>query len=481
MFDIQNAQSAFTWWKDLAELLKDVLESLAIIAGSLALIKWFTERHDRATDVLLQLETRFQDPEIQNACHFLEDETEYLTNANVLQMAVRSSANLWPDSELNKKQPARNQSPLERVINTLLVEPAVSTPAPFNLGQLDKLLRFYVVMHGFRKARQIPDAALRTCYRYWLAHYFHTRRPAFRAYVDHFYPTLRNWLATEKAWYKRDLSRPSRFFRAGDFWNTREDCLLSQLRVATEGRVLVIAGAGLSAESGIPTFRDKGGFWQGYDPRELATKRAFERDPAKVWEFYRERRAGVRSHSPNAAHHALVELSLRVRDTNNFLLVTQNVDGYELSAGLNAARVVQIHGDILKTRCSNPKCNYSVRATDQAADDVPGACKNKTCDGILRPDVVWFDEDFRPGDEERVKEFLKAGSCDVVFVIGTSATFDYIADWAFSAVANDGWLIEINPHPSDIARFAHVVFKKPAGKVLPKLMKQLKKGEPKRK
>jgi len=479
------SQTPFTYWKDLADLIKTILESVAIIAGALVVIKWFAERHDRATDVLLQLETRFQDPELQHACRILEDEETYLTTAPLLQKVVRLGANLWPDSEINKcaagdvkNDPAIKSSRAESLLSWLFTQPAENTSQVSNdLAAIDKLLRFYVVMHGVRKARQIPDAALRTCYRYWLAHYFHPRRPDFRAYVNQFYPTLRSWLACEKNWYQRAPSRPHRFFRAADFWDTRKGYMYAQLRKATEGRVLVIVGAGLSAESGIPTFRGRGALWRDYDPKQLAMKSAFKKNPEQVWEFYRERRRKVRSHKPNKAHKALVALSERARDPKDFLVVTQNVDHYEIDAGLDPQRVVQIHGDILTTRCFNDKCDYRTRLNDtESHDSVP---KCPTCKAAnLRPDVVWFDEDFRPGDEERVKTFLAQGLCDAVFIIGTSATFGYIADWALSAVKPTGWLIEINPHPSDIGRFAHQVYCGKAGRVLPKLLKQLSKGEP---
>lgn len=487
MFDLQPGPSPagpLAQWKEIADLTKTVLESIAILAGSLALIKWLRERHDRATDVLLQLETRFQDPELQKGCRILEDETEYERTAPILEMAVRSDANLWPESPLSKKiDSAEDAPPVERFMRFLSLKTlpnAEASPAA-TLASLDKLLRFYVVMHGLRKARQVPDAALRTCYRYWLAHYFHPRRPVFRAYVDQFFPTLRNWLACEKRWYKRNPSRPFRFFRAADFWNTKQTYIYEQLRHATERRVLAIAGAGLSADSGIPTFRGKGGLWRGFDAKELATRAAFETHPERVWDFYRARRKAVLAHKPNQAHQALVTLAARVRNAKDFLLITQNVDHYEIDAGLPVERVVQIHGDILTTRCSNTACNYRKRETtvDWNDGDPPPKCPH--CEQLLRPDVVWFDEEFRPGDKERVDAFLGAGRCDAVFVIGTSGTFDYIADWALMAVDTKGWLIEINPSPSDIGRFAHQIFRGKAGRVLPKLMNKLAKGEPHRK
>jgi NAD-dependent deacetylase len=200
------------------------------------------------------------------------------------------------------------------------------------------------------------------------------------------------------------------------------------------------------------------------------------KERAEVWQFYRQRRAKVRSHKPNQAHKALLALSERTNNPKDFFVVTQNVDHYEIDAGLDPRRVVQIHGDILTTRCYNEKCNYQTRVTDTSSNDSETRCPK--CNENLRPDVVWFDEDFRPGDEEQVKAFIAQGPCDVVFVIGTSATFSYIADWALTAVKPTGWLIEINPKPSDIGRFAHQIYRGKVGRVLPKLLKQLSKGEP---
>jgi NAD-dependent deacetylase len=118
-------------------------------------------------------------------------------------------------------------------------------------------------------------------------------------------------------------------------------------------RILVITGAGVSAESGIPTFRGKEGYWRNLDPAKLATPEAFARDPQLVWDWYRERRQRIRNARPNAAHKAIVQLALKAEE---FLLVTQNVDDLHARAGLPAGKIVQIHGDIFATRCS--RCDF---------------------------------------------------------------------------------------------------------------------------
>src|SRR5256885_11340213 len=124
-------------------------------------------------------------------------------------------------------------------------------------------------------------------------------------------------------------------------------------------RVLVITGAGVSAESGIPTFRGKDGYWRNLDPTKLATPEAFARDPKLVWDWYRERRERIRKSEPNAAHRAVVNLAMNSRD---FLLVTQNVDDLHARAGLPPEKSVQIHGDIFITRCL--RCCFESRDID---------------------------------------------------------------------------------------------------------------------
>src|SRR5947209_18432774 len=118
-------------------------------------------------------------------------------------------------------------------------------------------------------------------------------------------------------------------------------------------RVLVITGAGVSAESGVPTFRGKDGYWRNLDPSKLATPEAFAKDPELVWEWYRERRQRIRNARPNAAHEAITKLA---QYANEFLLVTQNVDDLHARAGLAIEKMVQIHGDIFVTRCS--RCDF---------------------------------------------------------------------------------------------------------------------------
>jgi NAD-dependent deacetylase len=228
-------------------------------------------------------------------------------------------------------------------------------------------------------------------------------------------------------------------------------------------RVFVITGAGVSAESGIPTFRGKDGYWRNLDPAKLATPEAFARDPKLVWESYSERRRRIRAAQPNAAHQAIVKLAQNARE---FLLVTQNVDDLHARAGLPMQKMVQIHGDIFVTRCS--RCDLASKEKEE--DDVPRCPR---CEGLMRPGVVWFGEQLPRGELRRVENYLDDGPCDFVMVAGTTATFGYIIDWALRASRGGGELIEVNPEETPLSSFATRLVREPAAIALPRLVDQL--------
>jgi NAD-dependent deacetylase len=265
------------------------------------------------------------------------------------------------------------------------------------------------------------------------------------------------------------------------------------------GRVLVITGAGISAESGIPTFRGKDGYWRNLDPAKLATPEAFARDPGLVWEWYRERRRRIRDAKPNAAHEAITRFPMLASE---FLLLTQNVDDLHARAEweghrLPAEKIVQIHGNIFVTRCS--RCDFSQSDSEHgnslsfmlaSSDDETGqkldrfkrsSCDEKedtqppwcpACDALLRPGVVWFGEQLDSGKIDRVENYL-AGPCDLVLVIGTTALFRYIVDWAVRARGDSGELIEINPEETPLSKFATKSIRQPAAVALPKFVDSL--------
>jgi NAD-dependent deacetylase len=255
-------------------------------------------------------------------------------------------------------------------------------------------------------------------------------------------------------------------------------------------RVLVLTGAGVSAESGIPTFRGKNGYWRNLDPTKLATPEAFARDPQFVWDRYRERRERIRTARPNAAHEAIARLARR---TDEFLLVTQNVDDLHARAGIPADKMVQIHGDIFVTRCSRCDFSYAGRGS---SPEPPDACVVQStngrlrsiaatferdlnvptcpeCQALMRPGVVWFGEQLSQNELERVEDFLDGGACDVVIVAGTTATFGYIIDWALRASQDGAELIEVNPEETPLSRFATRLMREPAAIALPRIVEEL--------
>jgi len=233
------------------------------------------------------------------------------------------------------------------------------------------------------------------------------------------------------------------------------------------GRVLIITGAGVSAESGIPTFRGKDGYWRNLDPTKLATPKAFARDPNLVWDWYCERRQRIRKAQPNPAHRAIANLGLQA---DEFLLVTQNVDDLHLRAGLPAEKIVQIHGDIFMTRCS--RCEFRRYEHEQEHDD-GSLPKCQECGEFMRPGVVWFGEQLDAAKIEIVENFMRGGDCDLVIVAGTTALFGYIVDWAVRARSRNGQLIEVNPEETSLSQFATKSFLEPAGIALPRLVNGL--------
>jgi NAD-dependent protein deacetylase/lipoamidase len=235
-------------------------------------------------------------------------------------------------------------------------------------------------------------------------------------------------------------------------------------------RVFVLTGAGVSAESGIPTFRGKDGYWRNLDPLKLATPEAFARDPQLVWEWYRERQERIRNARPNAAHEAIARLA---HHTDEFLLVTQNVDDLHARSGIPAQRMVQIHGDIFATRCS--RCDFERRdyehEREQEQAHVMPRCSK--CAVLMRPGVVWFGEQLPRNELQRVESYLDRGACELVIVAGTTATFGYIVDWALRASRRGGELIEVNPEETPLSRFAARLVREPAAVALPRIVDEL--------
>ena len=233
-------------------------------------------------------------------------------------------------------------------------------------------------------------------------------------------------------------------------------------RLATAQSVCVLTGSGVSAESGVPTFRDaQTGLWSKFQPEALATAAAFRRDPSLVWEWYQWRRKLVRQAKPNAAHSALADLEQMVPQ---FSLISQNVDGLHQAAG--SRNMIEFHGNIMRTICSDER-----RVVENYDDtESPPPCPH--CGAYLRPDVVWFGEQIDKEDLEAAIAY--AGACDVFFAIGTSAQVQPAAGLAELAMRSGACMVEINPQETLLSDRASYALHGTAAQVLPTLVQTLR-------
>jgi NAD-dependent deacetylase len=233
-------------------------------------------------------------------------------------------------------------------------------------------------------------------------------------------------------------------------------------RWTTGARVCVLTGAGVSAESGVPTFRGEGGLWKGRDPMTLATPEAYARDPELVWEFYDWRRGLISACEPNPAHRALAEIEDRVAA---FTLVTQNVDGLHRLAGNR--QIVEIHGNLFRVRCTGPGHETEDRRVPMPRP-WPPAC---SCGAPLRPAVVWFGEGLDP---ERLRR-AEAAAADsrVCLVIGTSSVVYPAAALPEIARAAGSYVVEVGPEPTPLTPHVPLSLRGPAGTVVPALLEAL--------
>jgi NAD-dependent deacetylase len=232
--------------------------------------------------------------------------------------------------------------------------------------------------------------------------------------------------------------------------------------------LLVLTGAGISAESGVPTFRDANGLWEGHSIEDVASPEGFARDPLNVWRFYSERRANLAGIVPNAGHRALVDVEQRLGD--RFLLVTQNVDGLHTAAG--SQRVVELHGNLMRSRCTLcerwPFEDGTVYRTGVAP--MCGRCRAKGLNAILRPDIVWFGEPIPRPAMKRIEAFVDAAGSRLRFLaVGTSGQV-YPAAALVDVVRGRGgrtWLVNAEA-PANADRFDEIAIG-PAGTTLPAL------------
>ncbi|HEY1636972.1 MAG TPA: NAD-dependent deacylase [Rhizomicrobium sp.] len=235
--------------------------------------------------------------------------------------------------------------------------------------------------------------------------------------------------------------------------------LIDQARawLAAAHSVAVLTGAGISAESGVPTFRGDGGLWRDYKPEDLATPEAFARDPKLVWEWYDWRRQQIKDAKPNPAHLALVELEKRKR---GFTLITQNVDGLHDLAG--SGKILKLHGDIWRMKCLECGANFPNRRAP--LPKIPPHC---ACGGVARPGVVWFGE---PLPDGIMKEAEHACEADVFLTIGTSAVVFPAAGLITYAKERGAKVIEINPQETQFSPVVDCALRGKAGELLPQLI-----------
>ena len=241
-----------------------------------------------------------------------------------------------------------------------------------------------------------------------------------------------------------------------------------RLRIDDDTRLLVLTGAGVSAESGVPTFRDANGLWENHPIEKVATPEGFQQDPRLVWRFYSERRRKARDVRPNPGHAALAAAEAKMGD--RFLLVTQNVDGLHRRAG--SIRLIEIHGNLFLTRCARCRREPFPDESEYLGDPPPcDECQARGHAALLRPAVVWFGEVLDPMNLQRISVFVEEarGGRLVFLAVGTSGVVYPAAGLVLQARAAgaEAWLV--NADPPDNARAFHHFVQGPSGKVLPDL------------
>ncbi len=229
-------------------------------------------------------------------------------------------------------------------------------------------------------------------------------------------------------------------------------------------RVAVMTGTGISAESGVPTFRGaQTGLWAQYDPLQLATPEAFQKDPKLVWDWYNWRRELISNAQPNPGHYALVDLETFYPE---FTLITQNVDGLHQSAG--STGVIELHGNIFRTKCSKDD-----RLISDPIDSFGTPARCPDCGSYLRPDVVWFGESL---PAEALERSLRAArNCEIFISIGTSTLVEPAASLPFIALDKGATVLEINPQATPLTRSASYSVRGNGGEIIPKLATELRK------
>lgn len=233
-------------------------------------------------------------------------------------------------------------------------------------------------------------------------------------------------------------------------------------KLLTAKFVVVFTGAGVSAESGIPTFRDKDGLWQKLKPEELANFNAFLRNPDLVTEWYSHRRKIITQVQPNPGHYAIAEMENLFEQ---FAVITQNIDNLHRLAG--SKRIYELHGNIERNYCIKCKKYYDLK------DIFPTQAIHCECGGLIRPDVVWFGE-LLPEDQYQ-ESIACASSCDVLFSVGTSSVVYPAAYIPIYAKRSGAFLVEVNTNFTEISDLADMTLIGKSGEILPEIVKEFKK------
>jgi NAD-dependent deacetylase len=232
-------------------------------------------------------------------------------------------------------------------------------------------------------------------------------------------------------------------------------------RLQKAKKIVFVTGAGISQESGIPTFRGNDGLWRRYDPMKLATIDAFYQDPKLVWEWYEDRRKNILASKPNAGHAAIADLAKH----KEVWVLTQNIDGLHQRAG--SGNVLELHGSIITIKCT--VCNFKDKIINNFSE-IPPLCK---CGNILRPDVVWFGEQL-PQDVWKEAR-MQASLCDVMVVAGTSLSVSPANMLPAYAKQNRALLIEVNPEETPMSDGMDLSVRSTSAKALPELLSVIKK------
>ncbi|XP_045447061.1 NAD-dependent protein deacylase-like [Melitaea cinxia] len=249
----------------------------------------------------------------------------------------------------------------------------------------------------------------------------------------------------------------------------------------TAKEIVILSGAGISAESGIPTFRGAGGYWRKYQASALATPEAFRSSPSLVWEFYHYRREVAKQAQPNAGHLAIANFEKIYGEEKKITVITQNVDGLHARAGTK--NLIELHGNLFKTRCikckevlvntDSPICealaNRGAPDANVVGSDIPikslPHCKKTNCNGLLRPHIVWFGESLESAVLEKAGEVM--ASCDICLVVGTSSVVYPAAMFAPQAAQRGSIVAEFNIEPTPATPDFHYYFEGPCGATLP--------------